>query len=51
MRRMVNTVPPDTKRAMAAERVEKPGGVYLEWEHTEDNNMQFRGMQAMIAVT
>lgn len=30
MRRMVNTVPPDTNKAMAAEGVETPGGVYLE---------------------
>lgn len=29
MRRMVNTVPPDTEKAMAAEQVEMPGGVYL----------------------
>lgn len=30
MRRTVNTVPPDTDRAMAAEGVETPGGLYLE---------------------
>lgn len=28
-RRMVNTIPPDTEKAMAAGRLERPGGVYL----------------------
>lgn len=29
MRRMVNRAPPDTEKAMAADRVEMPGRVYL----------------------
>lgn len=46
----MNTVPPDTERAMAAGGVKTPSGVYLEKGHTMENNMPFNGMQVMIAV-
>lgn len=33
MRRIVSRAPPDTEKAMGADRVKMPGRVYLEWNH------------------
>lgn len=38
MRRMVNRAP-DTEKAMAADRVEMPGQVYLKWKHKLEKMM------------
>lgn len=39
MRRMVNRASPDTEKAMAADRVEMPGRVYLKWKHKWEKMM------------
>lgn len=42
IRRMANRAPPDTEKAMAADRVETPGRVYLEWKHKWEKMMWFK---------